>query len=355
VKSLLYRIPGSSAFSRIAARANRGAPVVLAFHGVTSETPGHLCNYQGKHLHLSIFERFMEHLRERYAPVPLSRIARWLEGKTDLPGGAVAVTFDDGYRNVLANAVPVLNRLEIPASVYVVSDFVNDGRMVWTDAIVSALSLTRKTRLELGLPERTIDIPVENDAEKAAADVELRALCKSLADSERVDLVAKIVAALGVGERELTGAWRDHDPLRPEDLKTLVERGIEVGSHTKGHKILTRCAPEETRRELEESKRSIESATGKPCDEFGYPNGGRGDFDARTGEAARKAGYRLAVTTMPTRVPRRQDPFEIPRYTLADNQTSMAEFAAELSGYPGYIRAIKRRFAGPRDPVRESR
>jgi peptidoglycan/xylan/chitin deacetylase (PgdA/CDA1 family) len=158
-----------------------------------------------------------------------------------------------------------------------------------------------------------------------------------------------------VGERELAGAWHDHDPLRPEDLKTLVERGIEVGSHTQGHKILTRCTPDQTRRELEESKNFIESATGKPCDEFSYPNGGRGDFDARTGEAARKAGYRLAVTAIPARVPRRQDPFEIPRYTIADNRTSMAEFAAELSGYPGYIRAIKRRFAGPRDPIRESR
>jgi peptidoglycan/xylan/chitin deacetylase (PgdA/CDA1 family) len=355
MKSLLYRIPGSSALSRIAARANRGAPVVLAFHGVTSEAPGNLCNYQGKHLYLPIFERFMEHLRERYAPVRLSRIAHWLEGKTVLPEGAVAVTFDDGYRNVLTNAVPVLNRLEIPASVYVVSDFVKEGKMVWTDAIVSALSATKKTRLELAHAERVIDLPIGDDAEKAAADSELRALCKSLADSERVDLVAKIVAALGVGERELAGAWPDHDPLRAEDLKTLVERGIEVGSHTKGHKILTRCTPEETRRELEESKSFIEGATGKPCDEFSYPNGGRGDFDARTGEAARKAGYRLAVTTIPMRVARGRNQFEIPRYTLADNRTSMAEFAAELSGYPGYVRAIKRRLAGPRDPIRESR
>jgi peptidoglycan/xylan/chitin deacetylase (PgdA/CDA1 family) len=348
VKSILYNIPGSSALSRFAASANRRAPVVLAFHGVTAEAPGHLCNHQGKHLYLPLFEKFMEHLRERYAPVPLARIARWLEGKTVLPEGAVAVTFDDGYRNVLTNAAPVLNRLGIPASVYVVSDFVKEGKMVWTDTIVSALSATKKARFELSLAGRDIDLPIGDDADKAAADAELRSLCKSLPDADRVDLVAKIVAALGVGEKEIAGAWRDHEPLRPEELKTLLDRGIEVGSHTKGHKILTRCAPEETRRELEESKSFIEGATGRPCDEFSYPNGGRGDFDARTGDAARKAGYRLAVTAVPMRVPRRHDPFEIPRYTLADNRTTMAEFAAELSGYPGYIRAIKRRIAGPR-------
>jgi peptidoglycan/xylan/chitin deacetylase (PgdA/CDA1 family) len=348
-------MPGSSVLSRVAARANRGAPIVLAFHGVTSEAPGHLCNYQGKHLHLPLFEKFMEHVRERYSPVPVARIARWLEGKAVLPDGAVAVTFDDGYRNVLANAVPVLVRLGIPASVYVVSDFVRERKMVWTDVIVSALAATKKTLFEIALPDRTIELRIENDEEKAAVDAELRALCKSLADSERMELVARIVGALGVGERELAGAWPDHEPLRSEELKTLLDFGVVVGSHTKGHKILTRCTPEDARRELEESKGFIESATGKPCDEFSYPNGGRGDFDARTREAAKRAGYKLAVTTIATRVPRRQDPFEIPRCTPADNETSPARFAADLSGYPGYIRAIKRRIAGPREPRRESR
>jgi len=350
VKSSLYSVPGSAVLSRIAAHANRGTPVVLAFHGVTGDPPGNLCNYEGKHLHLPLFARFMEHLRERYAPVSLSRIARWLEGRAVLPERAVAVTFDDGYRNVLTNAVPVLNALEIPGSVYVVSDFVKEGEMVWTDAIVSALSVTKKDRFRLELPGRPIDLPIGNDTQKAAADTELKALCKSFADSERMGLVSKIVSALGVSDGELAGAWRDHDPLTPADLRTLVERGIEVGSHTAGHKILTRCTPEETRRELEESKRFVESATGKRCDEFSYPNGGWGDFDARTGKAVRKAGYRLASTAIPMRVRRGHDPYEIPRYTIAHNRTTMAEFAAKLSGYPGYLRAIKRKIVGPREP-----
>ena len=343
VKSLLYQFPGSLRLSRVAAHANRRHPVVLAFHGVTSEAPGHLCNYQGKHLYLPIFNRFMEHLREWYTPVPLARIARWLDGTTDIPEGAVAVTFDDGYRNVLTNAVPVLDRLRIPATVYVVTDFLREGKMVWTDAIVSALVATKRTRLEFDALGRPIDLPIGNDKDKAAADADLRALRKSLADHERVDLVARIVAALGVGERDLVAAWPDHDPLRPEELKTLIDHGVEVGSHTTGHKILTRCTPDETRRELEESKSFIESATGKPCEEFSYPNGGRGDFDSRTGAAVREGGYTCAVTAIPMRVPLGQDPFEIPRYTLADNETTMAEFAAELSGYPGYVRAIKRK------------
>lgn len=336
-------MPGSLGLARVFARANRLHPVVLAFHGVTSEAPGHLCNHQGKHLHLPIFIRLMEHLREWYTPVPLSRISAWLGGRAELPEGAVAVTFDDGYRNVLENAAPVLSGLGIPATVYVVTSFVEKGELVWTDKIVSALAATSRKRLELAHGESSIDLPVGNDREKIAADKALRALCKSLVDEERVVLVDRIVESLGVGDRELRSAWAGHEPLRPEDLRALPDCGIEVGSHTASHKILTRCSTVETRRELEESKRFIEKATGRSCTEFSYPNGGPGDFDERTGVCAREAGYQSAVTSIPARVPRPCSPFEIPRYTPADNETTLAEFAAELSGYSDFFRGLKRR------------
>ncbi len=336
-------MPGSLGLSRIFAHANRRHPVVLAFHGVTSDAPGHLCNYQGKHLHLPIFTRLMEHLRERYAPVPLSRVTAWLGGRDELPEGAAAVTFDDGYRNVITNAAPVLSSLGIPATVYVVTEFVEKGEMVWTDKIVSALAATARERLTLTLRESPINLPIGNDREKIAADRALRALCKSLADEDRVVFVDRIVESLGVGERELLSVWADHEPLRSEDLRALRGHGIEVGSHTASHKILTRCSPAETRRQLEESKRFIEGVTGQSCTEFSYPNGGPGDFDGRTGACAIDAGYQSAVTSIPTRVPGACNPFEIPRYTLAHNETTLAEFAAELSGYSDFFRGVKRR------------
>lgn len=272
---------------------------MLAFHGVTGEAPGHLCNHQGKHLYLPIFTRLIEHLREWYVPVPLSRIARGLADGGDLPEGTVAVTFDDGYRNVLTNAAPVLESLAIPATVYIVTGFVERGEMVWTDRIVSALAATRKERLELTAEGQSIELPLGTASEKIAADLELRARCKSLPDEERVSLVSRFVESLAVEESELRAAWADHEPLRPQDLGALPGHGIEVGSHTESHKILTRCSPEEARRELDASRRFIEGSTERRCAEFSYPNGGPGDFDARTGRLAKEAGYESAVTSIP--------------------------------------------------------
>ena len=60
------------------------------------------------------------------------------------------------------------------------------------------------------------------------------------------------------------------------------------------------------------------------------------------GAAVREAGYRSAVTTITKRVSRKQNRFEIPRYTLANNETTISRFSAEVSGFPSFCRGIKR-------------
>lgn len=335
-------MPGASVVSRQFAYLNRKKPIILAFHGVTSEKPGNICNYQGKHLYLPIFSTMMEYLHEFYHPVSLQRIVDWIEGGAELPERAVAVTFDDGYRNVWTNAAPVLTKLGIPSTIYVVSEFVRDGSMLWTDRIMSALAATKKTHLTLKRGGEAGELSIATDEDKITADVAVRTMCKSLPDIKRVEFVDEIVDALGVDERDLMTAWRGHFPLRPGDLDNMHESGITVGSHTRNHKILSRCTPGQLRMELGESKKFIEDTTGRPCLDFGYPNGGVGDFNAETGTAVREAGYRSAVTTITRRVSRRQNRFEIPRYTLANNETTAAEFAAEMSGFPSFFRGIKR-------------
>jgi peptidoglycan/xylan/chitin deacetylase (PgdA/CDA1 family) len=70
--------------------------------------------------------------------------------------------------------------------------------------------------------------------------------------------------------------------------------GIEFGSHTATHPILTRIAPDRLQREVSGSRAELEARLGSPVAAFCYPNG---DYDARVLRAVRTAGYRLACTT----------------------------------------------------------
>jgi peptidoglycan/xylan/chitin deacetylase (PgdA/CDA1 family) len=346
LKQAVFSISGAFGVNRLFAFVNRHRPVVLAFHGVTAEIPGHLCNHGGLHLYLPIFERLMTFIASRYHAVPLARVVDWLEGRTTLPERAVVVTFDDGYRNVLTNAAPVLKRLGIPATLFVAADFVRHGEMLWTDRLLSALYLTREPRLMMEHATISMDVSLASDADKVAANRSLLAACKKLPDHERIALLDFIIEKLEVDEARLSAAWPDHAPASPEELRRLPELGVEVGSHTCSHAIVSRMTPEQMANELFESKQFIEDSVGRPCDHFSYPNGGPTDFDATTRRHVIDAGYRSAVTTIKRAVSRGQDCFAIPRCVLTHNRITLPEFAAELSGFPGFLRDVKGRLTG---------
>jgi peptidoglycan/xylan/chitin deacetylase (PgdA/CDA1 family) len=359
LKQAAFSISGALGVDRLFAFLNRGRPVVLAFHGVTDEAPGHLCNHEGLHLHLPVFERLMAFIAARYRAVPLARVADWLEGRGTMPDRAVAVTFDDGYRNVLTQAAPVLHRHGIPATLFVATDFVFRGEMLWWDRLLGALYLTREPRLALETSGATLELALASAADKIAADFRLRAVCKALPDAERVALLDRVVETLGVERTRLARAWGDYAPLSPDELKRLPGFGVEVGSHTCSHAILTRVSDEQMARELTESKRLVEASVDAPCRHFSYPNGSPADFDARTRRAVVDAGYRGAVTTVKRAVSPNQDPFEIPRCLLTHNHITLNEFAAEVSGLPRFLRDVKGRITGhdanPRGGSRRAR
>ena len=333
--------------NRLSASLHRHRPIILTFHGVTSDSSETFCNDEGLHLHRPLFERLMEHVARNYRPVSNARIVDWLEGRADAPERAVAVNFDDGFRNVLTEAAPVLKRLKIPATLFVATDFVFKGEMLWPDRVIAAFALTPEKHLDVQAAGKVFSFEIGERAGKLFAGRVLISMCKTLPPEERLALVDHIIEHLGVNPAKLAAAWDGFRPIEPGELKELPGYGVTVGAHTCSHPILARLSAAEQARELSDSKRLIESATGLRCDEFAYPNGGPGDFSEQTRQGIIDAGYRSAVTTIKRRVVRHDDRFEIPRCTLTHNRISLAEFSAEVSGLPGILRSFKAR-ARPR-------
>jgi peptidoglycan/xylan/chitin deacetylase (PgdA/CDA1 family) len=78
------------------------------------------------------------------------------------------------------------------------------------------------------------------------------------------------------------------------EVASLRDAGMEIGSHTLDHVMLTRTAPEEVARQVRESKLVLEQRLGISVSSFCYPVG---DYDGYSIEAVRAAGYGNAVTT----------------------------------------------------------
>jgi peptidoglycan/xylan/chitin deacetylase (PgdA/CDA1 family) len=336
-----YHLSAALGLDDLFARIYRRSPIVLAFHGVTAEAPGGILNYEGAHLYRPVFETLLQGLAARYRFVPLERIASWLSGGEPPPERAVAVTFDDGYRNVLTQAAPVLRNVGAPATVYVTTDFVVKGRMLWPDRLLAALAASPQRSLAVSANNQTVELPLATDNDVIEASNRLRVVCKSLPDNERQRLLDDIIVRLDVDEAALQAACEDFRPLDPAELSEFEAFGVTVGSHTSSHPVLARCSPGRMRDELQESRTVVEDLTGLPCTAFAYPNGAVGDFNAGTRKAVVEAGYTCAVTTVKKRVNRQTDPFEIPRYLLTHNRITKNEFAVEVSGFPTFLRGIK--------------
>lgn len=120
-----------------------------------------------------------------------------------------------------------------------------------------------------------------------------------------------------------------------EGLRELVERGVEVGSHTVSHPHLTRLGDAELERELQESRDRLESELRRRCRFLAYPDG---DHDARVRLAARSAGYEGAFA-LPGRA-RPFDLFGIPRVGVW-RKDGLLRFALKTSGARRPIGALR--------------
>ena len=264
------------------------------------------------------FRRQMEQLRDRFVVLPLSYVVRALAGELDLPHDAAAVTFDDGYRDVLLRADPILRELGIPATVFVPTGFAEatgrDQLLPHDRLYAAAWAAERSGRGLAGFGDTETALILAR-ADRVLAQVGPAGVVEDLIGAAPAATLARIIDVLeaAFGPEPLDEGAR---VVSPADVRVLAEHGWEIGAHTVGHVVLTHESPEEQRRQLATSKQALERWSGRRCRYFAYCNGFHSP--SLVGEL-RRAGYEGAVTTCdrPNSL-RGGDPFRIGRKVLWD-------------------------------------
>jgi peptidoglycan/xylan/chitin deacetylase (PgdA/CDA1 family) len=256
------------------------------------------------------FDWQMRLLRKFFSPLPLVEAVERLQA-SDLPENAICVTFDDGYADNERYALPILQKYQIPATVFVSTGFLNGGRM-WNDSVIEVLRNHSGTHLDLR--ELGLDTyGVESQAQRlAAVDNIIRAI-KHRDPAIRAGLVSDI-------EKYATML---PDDLMMTDVQILaLARGnVAIGAHTVNHPILSSISIPSAREEIAGSKRYLEALLQQPVEAFAYPNG-RPDADYRSEhcDIVRELGFKTAVSThWGVSIPQ-SDRFQLPRFTPWDRQ-----------------------------------
>jgi peptidoglycan/xylan/chitin deacetylase (PgdA/CDA1 family) len=226
-----------------------------------------------------------------------------------LPRRAVAITFDDGYRDNHDQALPVLRRHGLHATFFVASGFLDGGRM-WNDTIIEAVRRARRATLDLvGTPAQALGVlPVADDAARSQALRAIIGVAKYLPPAEREHCVA------AVAERA-HAALPDDLMMSSAQVHALHRAGMGIGAHTVTHPILKGMAPAQVRAEVVDNRRALAAITGQVPTLFAYPNGRPGvDFDDDTAQLVQELGFDAAVSTAWRAARVGDDLMQLPRY-----------------------------------------
>jgi peptidoglycan/xylan/chitin deacetylase (PgdA/CDA1 family) len=277
-----------AALDRIAPR-RRGVLTILTYHRV--DDPGARPDLMPSLVSATPagFAEQMAMVARAYHPVSLGDVLGALDAPQRLPRRAVLITVDDGYRDFLTNAWPVLKAHRLPVTLFVATAFAADpSRRFWWDRLWAAVSGAQRSE-PLVTPLGAL--PVRR-SQASATVARLRTWLKELDHDDAMVQVDRIVAELGDGATSATPAVLGWDELR-----TLAADGVTLAPHTRDHPLLDRVpvdrAIDEIRGSLADLEREIGPGTPIPR-VLAYPSGAHSGSAV---DAARQAGMDVALTT----------------------------------------------------------
>jgi peptidoglycan/xylan/chitin deacetylase (PgdA/CDA1 family) len=280
-------------FGTIRRLQRRRVARILVYHNVSEQAD------PAFGLSVSLFARQMRFLSRHYRAISLDDLSDMLSGRADWVERAVAITFDDGYEDNHHVAWPILRELGLPATIFLTTDYIGAAEGVWLNRLYVAVQRTPFDRIEapeaLGLD--AAPLPLRSPSERLAAARALADRLYGVAPAPRKALTEQLIEALQVDLAELSPPPSVLRFLNWEQVREMAESGlVTFGSHGRSHSIMSRLPDDTLRDELTASKATIEREVGRPVRHFAYPNGARGDWDARAVDLLPGLGYATAVT-----------------------------------------------------------
>lgn len=272
----------------------------------------------------------MAYIKRHYAPITFATLLECLDGKAKLPRRAVIVTFDDGFDDNYRFAFPILRDLGVPATFFISSDYIGKVHTFWFERVVYILGSTEETRLDVAGFGRH-ELPPQLAARKRIAYALLEYL-KRVSDPQRHEILQSLERDLGA--RCAVADPAQSRPMTWAQVREMASSGMEFGSHTATHPILANLDDAALRRELADSKDTIEGNIGQRVQTIAYPVGRSHAFDERTVRMSRELGYRLGVSYIPGVVAPRDlnDPYRLKRLHV-ERYTTPRLFSA-MMGLP---------------------
>jgi peptidoglycan/xylan/chitin deacetylase (PgdA/CDA1 family) len=307
VRNTLMRTVGSPTLRGLRRMLALQRPACLMYHSICREEPEAHCDFNRMlYVKRADFESQMRFVSRAMNPISIHSALEQLE-KDTLPPNAVAVTFDDGYLDNFEIALPVLEKYQVPATIFVTTDFIDRQHIPWW--LEQEQLLRSNTHVHFSLEGSTYDFTLQHDKQIENAFRTLTFLSRRMHPETLKHLMGTLRASPQPPQRqELFMNW--------EQLRVLAEHPlITIGAHTVSHASLATLGTEELAQELSVSKQKLERMLGTEIDLLSYPYGGERECGRREFTMARELGFKAAFTTQEGTFgdEQKHDSFALPR------------------------------------------
>jgi len=276
------------------------------------------------------FERIIAHLTRTHQVVLLEDLAGARLDSIPAKKPLATVLFDDGYKDNIEYAAPILQKYSCPASFYVVTDCINRNQPTWTYIIDHAVQHTGRKTLEL--PFEYVPEPLKHLELASPGLKSLKPWMKHLPNARRLEIMDAVVEQCDdvLVPQHLMMSW--------EEIRQLQRAGFTIGSHSHTHPLLASLEDEkEIEQELNRSRQIIEQETGKTPLTISYPIG---SFDQRVIRLSEQAGYQFGLAVEQVFFRPGKDPLmAIPRVELYQEPWWKTMF--RISGLHQKLRRIR--------------
>ena len=291
------------------------------------------------------FRKRIDFLKRNGYPILPLRDALGALAADQLPPCSTVITMDDGWRGVYTIALPIIREMQIPVTVYVATEYVENQVPVYT--VTASYLFWQSTARRIKLPRGIGTYDMECEAERA--EEAAQKFGAALPPGERLAFLKELAEALGVSFDEIE---RQHlfEVMDEQQLRGLAAAGVDIQLHSHRHQwpLYDREVVES---EINENRRFLARVASCPLEHFCYPSGVYGLHQA---EWLAKLGIKSATTIEPGLNYRDTSRFAL-RRLVDGGPVSEIEFAAEMTGFMELVRLLRRRLRAARDMTARTR
>lgn len=321
-----------------------GVGSILMFHRVQS-VPSGLPFGPSRDITVSLdtFRRVIEHLRRTGRDiVSLDEALRRLQsGAKGQP--FVCLTFDDGYRDNYELVYPVCQELEVPITIYVTTDMIEERLLLWWYGLSAVVEQADMVSCPANGVLRSF--PAASDGQKLVTYNHLDAMMRAATTAERARMIKYFEKEYTVDFASLSKGqamtWPMVEELGQSDL-------VDIAAHTVSHPALSTLTARRARKEMEMGRNILEARLGQPIKHFAYPFGKSSDVGEREFSICRELGFASATTTQfGCLFPRHRDTLHsLPRIAVIEDSLiasyALTRLSAHLSGVTTVVKSALR-------------